>query len=110
MQSISPVQQQQKSDDAVLPVLAAIAEHSVLALSRLLKSAAAAAPPVPLLSAATLASLVHVVAGGVGGLSLSVIGAQRGAGFARSSGLLDAGKVLEFVKGRCFCPWWRCLA
>jgi hypothetical protein len=80
-----------------LQVLAAIAEHSVLALSRLLKAAAAASPPLLLLSTPVLSSLVHVVSAGGKGLMLSVIGGGA-LGFSRSAGLLDAGRFMVFME------------
>ena len=96
--SITPVQLQlQQSADPLLQVLAAIAEHSVLALSRLLKAAAAASPPLLLLSTPVLSSLVHVVSAGGKGLMLSVIGGGA-LGFSRSAGLLDAGRFMVFME------------
>ena len=89
--SIGCVQQQeQQSNDPLIQLLAAIAEHAVLALSRLLKGAAAASPPLVLLSGPVLSALIHVVSGGVKGSALCVVGAG-GKGFPRSTGLLDAG-------------------
>ena len=70
--SITPVQRQlQQSADPLLQVLAAVAEHSVLALSRLLKAAAAKRLPMLLLSTPVLFSLVDVVSAGGKGLMLS---------------------------------------
>ncbi len=88
--SIGPLQQLQ-SADPLLHVFTAIAEHAVIALSRLLKAAAATSPPMILLSAPVLSSLVHVVSGGAQGLKLSMIGLGGAGGFVRSASLLDAG-------------------
>jgi hypothetical protein len=95
--SIAPVQQQLQSADPLLHVFTAIAEHAVIALSRLLKAAAAASPPMILLSAPVFSSLVHVVSGGAQGLKLSVIGLGGAGGFVRSASLLDAGLLAFFV-------------
>ena len=96
--SIAPVQQQLQSADPLLHVFTAIAEHSVIALSRLLKAAAATSPPMILLPAPVLSSLVHVVSGGAhAGLKLSMIGLGGAGGFVRSASLLDAGLRAFFV-------------
>jgi hypothetical protein len=95
--SLAQVQQQQQSADPLLHVFIAIAEHSVMALSRLLKAASATSPPTILLSAPVLSSLVHVVSGGLQGLKLSVIGLGGVGGFLRSASLLDAGLGFCFV-------------